>query len=188
MKIRSVFDGVELRTEFSKMGIDPKFIPIIWKHLFRRNTNSDWEWEKHVPSLPSSAYSFLRSNFKTPLSSSLHSVFHSSDNVTSKLLIKLQNGEFVEAVIMRYDTRLGKYGGQPRPGGLRATLCISSQVGCKMGCKFCATGSMGFKSNLSSGEIVEQLVHASTFAHIRNVVFMVINSTFSMIRNVMFSV
>jgi hypothetical protein len=34
----------------------------------------------------------------------------------------------VEAVIMRYDTRLGKYGGKPRPGGLRATLCISSQV------------------------------------------------------------
>ncbi|AES93573.1 putative 23S rRNA (adenine(2503)-C(2))-methyltransferase [Medicago truncatula] len=176
MKIRSVFDGVELRTEFSKTGIDPKFIPIIWKHIFR-NSNSDsdycnWEWEKHVPSLPCSAYSFLRSNFKTPLSSSLDSIFHSSDNVTSKLVIKLQNGEFVEAVIMRYDTRLGKYGGEPRPGGLRATLCISSQVGCKMGCKFCATGSMGFKSNLSSGEIVEQLVHASAFAHIRNVVFM----------------
>ncbi|GAU33061.1 hypothetical protein TSUD_152160 [Trifolium subterraneum] len=80
--------------------------------------------------------------------------------------------ELLWAVIMRYDTRLGKYGGKPRPGGLRATLCISSQVGCKMGCKFCATGSMGFKSNLSSGEIVEQLVHASTFAQIRNVVFM----------------
>jgi adenine C2-methylase RlmN of 23S rRNA A2503 and tRNA A37 len=47
-----------------------------------------------------------------------------------------------------------------------------------MGCKFCATGSMGFKSNLSSGEIVEQLVHASTFAHIRNVVFMVISPLF----------
>jgi len=183
MKIRSVFDGVELRTELSKTGIDPKFIPIIWKHIFRRNTNSDsdcdWEWEKHVPSLPCSAYSFLRSNFKTPLSSSLDSVYHSSDNVTSKLVIKLQNGEFVEAVIMRYDTRLGKYGGQPRSGGLRATLCISSQVGCKMGCKFCATGTMGFKSNLSSGEIVEQLVHASSFAQIRNVVFMVILFLFS---------
>ncbi|XP_045811010.1 uncharacterized protein LOC123905453 isoform X4 [Trifolium pratense] len=177
MKIRSVFDGVELRTEFQKIGIDSKFVPIIWKHLFLTlRSSNDWddddEWEKHIPFLPSSAYSFLRSNFKTPLSSTLHSVFHSSDNLTSKLLIKLQNGSFVEAVIMRYDTRLGKYAGKPRPGGLRATLCISSQVGCKMGCKFCATGSMGFKSNLSSGEIVEQLVHASTFAQIRNVVFM----------------
>ncbi|CAI8587287.1 unnamed protein product [Vicia faba] len=180
MKIRSVFDGGALKTEFEKIGIDPKFVPIIWKHLFLtlRNTNTEinsdcnWEWEKHVPSLPSSAYPLLRSNFKTPLSSTLHSVFHSSDNLTSKLLIKLNNGEFVEAVIMRYDTRLGKYGGKPRLGGPRATLCISSQVGCKMGCRFCATGSMGFKSNLSSGEIVEQLVHASSFAQIRNVVFM----------------
>jgi hypothetical protein len=44
-----------------------------------------------------------------------------------------------------------------------------------MGCKFCATGSMGFKNNLSSGEIVEQLVHASRLSQIRNVVFMVSN-------------
>lgn len=43
-----------------------------------------------------------------------------------------------------------------------------------MGCTFCATGSMGFKSNLTSGEIVEQLVHASRISPIRNVVFMVI--------------
>ncbi|PWZ57760.1 putative dual-specificity RNA methyltransferase RlmN 2 [Zea mays] len=41
-----------------------------------------------------------------------------------------------------------------------------------MGCRFCATGTMGFKSNLSSGEIVEQLVHASRYSQIRNVVFM----------------
>ncbi|KAF7840739.1 ribosomal RNA large subunit methyltransferase N [Senna tora] len=132
----------------------------------------EWDWEKQVPSLPSAAYSLLRSSFKRPLSSSVHSVFHSSDNLTTKLLIKLHNGAFVETVIMRYDTRLGKYGGKPRPGGLRSTLCISSQVGCKMGCKFCATGSMGFKNNLTSGEIVEQLVHASCLSQIRNVVFM----------------
>ncbi|RDX99025.1 rlmN, partial [Mucuna pruriens] len=176
MGIRSVFDGGELRKEFEKSGIDPKFIPIIWKHVVanakQQNGDWDWDWEKQVPSLPSSAYSLLRSKLKTPLSSSLHSVFHSADNLTSKLLIKLHNGAFLEAVIMKYDTRLGKYAGKPRPGGLRATLCISSQVGCKMGCKFCATGSMGFKTNLSSGEILEQLVYASTFSLIRNVVFM----------------
>lgn len=43
-----------------------------------------------------------------------------------------------------------------------------------MGCKFCATGTMGFKNNLSTGEIVEQLVHAQQFSRTRNVVFMVI--------------
>lgn len=167
MAIRSVFDASEIRNEFEKAGINSNFIPLIWKYV-TQNPNCEWD---DIPSLPSAAYSLLHLKFK-PSSSSLHSVIESNDQVTTKLLVKLQNGAFVEAVIMRYDTRLGKYGGVARSGGPRATLCISSQVGCKMGCKFCATGSMGFKSNLSSGEIVEQLVHASRLAHIRNVVFM----------------
>ncbi|CAL5377491.1 unnamed protein product [Camellia sinensis] len=167
MALRSVFDASQIRTEFENAGINSHFIPLIWKYVIQ-NPNCEWD---DVPSLPSSAYPLLRSKFK-PSTSTVHSVIDSSDEVTTKLLIKLQNGAFVEAVIMRYDTRLGKYGGQPRSGGLRSTLCISSQVGCKMGCKFCATGSMGFKNNLSSGEIVEQLVHASHLSQIRNVVFM----------------
>ena len=43
----------------------------------------------------------------------------------------------------------------------RVTICLSSQVGCAMGCTFCATGTMGIRGNLSSGEILEQLVHGS---------------------------
>eukprot|EP00920_Eleutheroschizon_duboscqi_P019880 GHVT01047642.1.p1 GENE.GHVT01047642.1~~GHVT01047642.1.p1 ORF type:complete len:393 (-),score=18.62 GHVT01047642.1:534-1712(-) len=54
----------------------------------------------------------------------------------------------------------------------RATLCVSSQVGCKMGCTFCATGTMGLLTNLTGGEILEQLYHASKIENIRNVVFM----------------
>ncbi|KAL9417711.1 hypothetical protein AB3S75_040658 [Citrus x aurantiifolia] len=164
---RSVFDGGIIRAEFEKAGIKQHFIPLIWKYVIE-NPNCEWD---EFPSLPSGAYSLLRSKFK-PLTSTLHSVVDSSDDVTTKLLVKLQNGGFVEAVIMRYDSSLGKYNGKPRPGGPRSTLCISSQVGCKMGCNFCATGTMGFKSNLSSGEIVEQLVHASRLSNIRNVVFM----------------
>ncbi|MCL4419739.1 radical SAM protein, partial [Patescibacteria group bacterium] len=55
------------------------------------------------------------------------------------------------------------------------TLCVSSQVGCAMKCVFCATGRMGIHGNLTSGEILEQLVHASSVLggeKIRNVVFM----------------
>ncbi|XP_058069858.1 uncharacterized protein LOC131218956 [Magnolia sinica] len=167
MALRSVFDVGAITTEFEDAGISTRFISSIWKHLLQ-NPNSA---AHDVPSLPSAAYPLLRSKFKTT-TSALASVVESKDKVTTKLLIKLQNGSFVEAVIMRYDTRLGTYDGKPRSGGQRSTLCISSQVGCKMACKFCATGSMGFKSNLSSGEIVEQLVHASCFSHIRNVVFM----------------
>jgi adenine C2-methylase RlmN of 23S rRNA A2503 and tRNA A37 len=62
--------------------------------------------------------------------------------------------------------------GPPR-GHKRATLCVSSEVGCQMGCTFCATGTMGLQGDLTAGEIVEQLVHARRAAPIRNVVFMV---------------
>ncbi|GER42137.1 dual-specificity RNA methyltransferase RlmN [Striga asiatica] len=167
MAYKSAFDASAIKADLEAVGVNPNFAPLIWKHVLK-NPNCQWD---EIPSLPSSAYPLLNSKFR-PCTSALHSAVNSSDDVTTKLLIKLQNGEFVEAVIMRYDSRLGKYDGKPRPGGPRATLCISSQVGCKMGCNFCATGSMGFKSNLSSGEIVEQLVHASRISTIRNIVFM----------------
>ncbi|MBF6614484.1 MAG: 23S rRNA (adenine(2503)-C(2))-methyltransferase RlmN [Chloroflexi bacterium] len=69
----------------------------------------------------------------------------SADGWTRKLLMKLRDGSTVEAVLMLYYDR--------------ATVCISSQVGCAMGCSFCATGQMGFTRNLSTGEIVEQVVY-----------------------------
>lgn len=51
----------------------------------------------------------------------------------------------------------------------RATVCISSQVGCAMACTFCATGTMGLLGNLTSGEILEQLYHAGLIEDIRGV-------------------
>jgi len=69
----------------------------------------------------------------------------STDGQTRKTLFKLIDGRLIEAVLMRYDRR--------------RTLCISSQVGCAMGCTFCATGQMGFTRNLSSGEIVAQVMY-----------------------------
>lgn len=62
---------------------------------------------------------------------------------TVKYLFRLYDGEFVESVIMKY-----KYG---------YTICVSSQVGCKMGCTFCASTLAGFKRNLTAGEIESQL-------------------------------
>lgn len=69
----------------------------------------------------------------------------SSDGETIKTLFRLPDDRAIEAVLMRYNTR--------------RTLCISTQAGCAMGCVFCATGQMGFKRNLSSGEIVEQILY-----------------------------
>lgn len=65
---------------------------------------------------------------------------------TVKYLFKLNDGEFIESVVMKY-----KYG---------YTICVSSQVGCKMGCKFCASGIAGFVRNLLPGEILSQVYSA----------------------------
>jgi len=81
---------------------------------------------------------------------------------TTKLLLNAVDGSRVEAVLMPY--------------GHRLTVCISSQVGCAVGCAFCATGAMGFGRNLSTAEIVDQLRAAAAIAEegqrISNVVYM----------------
>jgi 23S rRNA (adenine2503-C2)-methyltransferase len=69
----------------------------------------------------------------------------SDDGETRKDLLHLEDGETVEAVLMRYYER--------------RTACISTQVGCALNCAFCATGQMGFRRNLTSGEIVAQALH-----------------------------
>lgn len=58
------------------------------------------------------------------------------------------------------------------PDGKRATLCVSSQVGCKMNCSFCATGKMGFHTNLTSGEIINQVLSVPHSEDLTNIVFM----------------
>ncbi|KAB2641190.1 MAG: 23S rRNA (adenine(2503)-C(2))-methyltransferase RlmN [Verrucomicrobia bacterium] len=71
---------------------------------------------------------------------------HSSDLLTRKFLLRLRDGHSVETVLMGYD---GRY-----------TACVSTQVGCAMGCVFCATGQMGFVRHLRPGEIIAQVLHA----------------------------
>ncbi len=93
-----------------------------------------------------------------------------------KLLVKLQDGHEVETVIIdhtnqRDDVSTDEDDGK-NPNG-RLTLCVSSQIGCRMACKFCATGTLGLSGNLMAGEIVEQLWHALQIRKgITNIVFM----------------
>lgn len=79
--------------------------------------------------------------------------FVSAIDGTVKYLFRLYDGEFIESVIMKY-----KYG---------YTICVSSQVGCKMGCTFCASTLAGFKRNLTSGEIESQIHAAQQDLNIR---------------------
>ncbi len=89
----------------------------------------------------------------------LNALRESSDGST-KFLFRLYDGYLIESVLI--------------PEKRRLTLCVSSQAGCALGCRFCATGSMGFMRNLSSGEIVDQFLHAQKYApeRISNIVFM----------------
>ena len=92
--------------------------------------------------------------------------FESSKDGTVKYGFKLKDNNYIESVFI------------PEEG--RNTLCVSSQVGCAMGCEFCLTGGMGFKRNLSPGEIVGQVVRVRNWLHdeddtesvLNNLVFM----------------
>jgi 23S rRNA (adenine2503-C2)-methyltransferase len=88
-----------------------------------------------------------------------------------KLRIELSDGLFTECVILSDGTD-------------RKTICISSQVGCKMGCAFCRTADMGFKRNLTAGEILEQYLIGSKIAgKLSNIVFMGMGEPFDNIDN-----
>jgi 23S rRNA (adenine2503-C2)-methyltransferase len=87
----------------------------------------------------------------------------SSDGLTHKLLLRLHDGQTIETVLMRFKGR--------------ATVCLSTQAGCAMGCVFCATGQMGLARHLTPGEIVGQVLHVTRLLResgeaLRNIVLM----------------
>lgn len=97
---------------------------------------------------------------------------------TAKLLLRLRDGRTVESVLM------------PDYREDRAAGCISSQVGCAMGCDFCATTQTGFERNLTSGEIIEQFRHLRREAHatgrtLRTIVFMGMGEPMLNLKNVL---
>jgi 23S rRNA (adenine2503-C2)-methyltransferase len=73
-------------------------------------------------------------------------IAESSDG-SRKLLFELEDGSVIESVLL------------PTSDDTRRAICVSSQVGCALGCRFCATGGLGFKRNLTVGEILGQLIH-----------------------------
>ena len=91
---------------------------------------------------------------------------------TEKFLFELFDGEFVEGVLMRYHHGL--------------SVCISTQVGCKMGCTFCATGKSGFSRSLTASEMIAQIRSAELYAgeRISNVVLMGMGEPFDNYDNV----
>jgi len=130
----------------------------IWHGLYQ----SLWSTSQEFSNLPKSLREKLDKEFSfsslTPVS-----VLNSIDGETQKILFHMPDGRPIETVRMRYEKR--------------RTLCISTQSGCAMGCVFCATGQMGYLRNLSSGEIIEQVIYfarklASEGEQVTNIVVM----------------
>ena len=119
----------------------------IWQGLYQNL----WHEPEQFSMLPRELRLRLGEEFVFSRLSPEH-VLESTDGETQKTLFRLPDQRAIETVLMRYEHR--------------RTLCISTQAGCAMGCVFCATGQMGFKRNLSSGEIVEQVVYYARQLHV----------------------
>jgi 23S rRNA (adenine2503-C2)-methyltransferase len=104
-----------------------------------------------------------------------------SMDTTRKFLFQLQDGQLIETVLIPASPALY---GEPSD---RRTVCISSQVGCAYGCKFCASGLDGVKRNLTAGEIVAQFLAVEELSEekINNIVFMGMGEPFANYKNLM---
>jgi len=104
-------------------------------------------------------------------------ILFSKDGQTIKVLFRLKDGLKIESVLMKHRDK-------------RRTVCVSCQVGCSIGCKFCATGQKGFKRNLLSSEIIEQVLFFARLLkkskeRMTNVVFMGMGEPFLNYENVL---
>jgi len=130
----------------------------IWQGLYQHLYNS----VDQFTNLPKALREKLAENL-TFVPIRVKTYIDSSDGSTRKTLFELQDGKVIEAVLMRYGDPADNPQIVDSPTGRgaknRRTLCISTQAGCAMGCVFCATGQMGFKRHLSSGEIVAQVLY-----------------------------
>lgn len=120
--------------------------PVRPEHLFTR-LQHPWTWQAGRPTLGRTTRTWLETHFDTFLPEIEER--HPSEDGATKLVLALQDGHRIETVHMPRAVR-----------SPRVTLCLSSQVGCAMGCAFCATGTMGIQRNLSAGEIVGQVLAA----------------------------
>ncbi len=187
---RGVYDGVMLETT----SIPVAALPRIYEHSpeqlaewcqshgqsrFRVDQIRKWIFGKRVADfaamhdLPAALRQSMADEFSLlPAEMARHQV---SADGTEKLLLKLDDGEFVECVLMREDDR--------------RTVCLSTQVGCAMGCVFCASGMLGVKRNLTTGEILEQILRLDRLLpladRITNVVVMGIGEPLANLKNLL---
>ena len=139
---------------------------------FRAGQLLDWVYRRRIrdfnamTDLPSSLREVLRGRFALGSIEMIRRL--GSNDTTQKFLFRLGDSQLIETVLIPASPAL--YG----EASDRRTLCISTQVGCAYGCKFCASGLNGWTRNLTAGEIVEQILRVEeiTRERINNIVFM----------------
>jgi 23S rRNA (adenine2503-C2)-methyltransferase len=152
---------------------------------YRAKQITDWIYKKRVASfdamtdLPNELRAELAAEFDPP-NTEVVRVLGSKDT-TQKFLFRLRDQNLIESVLIPASPALY---GQPSD---RRTICVSSQVGCAYGCKFCASGLDGWTRNLDAGEIVQQLIEIEKKSgeKIDNVVFMGMGEPLANLRNVL---
>jgi 23S rRNA (adenine2503-C2)-methyltransferase len=123
---------------------------------------ADWLYKKEITSigemtnLSKKMRDILEIDYEIGLSDPIKAA--ESIDGTKKYLYKVLNDKYIETAYI--------------PDNDRATICVSSQAGCKMGCIFCMTGRQGFQGNLSSNEILNQFRSLPEFRHLTNMVYM----------------
>lgn len=157
----------ELKKELENLGEKPYRAEQIYKWLYKENVQTFDEMTDLSLA--------LREKLKEEYTLSNFEILEKqvSKDGTVKYLFDLLDGNAIETVLMEY-----KHG---------RTICVSSQVGCKMGCKFCASTGIAFIRNLTSGEIVQQILSVEKDMNIKisNIVFMGIGEPLDNFDNVM---
>lgn len=159
MKEKIILSGLE-QAEFEKIAKD------LEASTFRARQIHNWIYLKSASSIDE--MTDLSKDFRQKLSQIAQvsdvniKTKQTSQDGTIKYLVQYPDGNCVETVLMRFDNRAN------------LTACVSSQVGCAVGCAFCATGKRGFVRNLNPKEIVEQVltIQRDTGLKVTNVVFM----------------
>jgi 23S rRNA (adenine2503-C2)-methyltransferase len=158
----------ELELVFKGWGVPTYRAQQVFSWIYERGAHTF----EQMSNLPLDLRLKLKDNFYT-LSLKIAKILRSQDG-TAKFLFELKDKNFVEAVSI--------------PVKERITACLSTQVGCKFACKFCASGLLGFKRNLTCGEIIEELLYLKQNlkqANITHAVFMGIGEPFENYDNVL---
>jgi len=148
------FSLQDLEGYLKKQGFPGYAAGQIFSWIYKK-ANYDFE---RMTDLSKALRNFLKRNFNILSLSSIKK--HISSDRTQKFLFGLSNHQGIESVLI--------------PTSRRLTACISTQAGCKFDCRFCASGAQGWQRNLTTGEIIEQVIYLKDAATMRlnNLVFM----------------